>query len=130
MNAPGHFDFYTFVLFLHIASAVIAFGATFAFPIIDVTIRRVDLRALPGWSEAQNQIGMKLITPGAILVLLSGIYMGPTAGATSAASGSAPPARSSSSCSASATASSPRPRARCATRREPTSPPARPSAAR
>ncbi len=75
MSAPDHFDFYTFVLFLHIASAVIAFGATFAFPIIDVTIRRVDLRALPVWSDAQNQIGMKLITPGAIVVLISGIYM-------------------------------------------------------
>lgn len=75
MNAPDHFDFYTVVLFLHIASAVIAFGATFAFPIIDVTIRRVDLRALPVWNEAQNQIGFKLITPGAVVVLLSGIYM-------------------------------------------------------
>ncbi|HKG38440.1 MAG TPA: DUF2269 family protein [Conexibacter sp.] len=75
MSAPDHFDFYTFVLFLHIVSAVIAFGATFAFPIIDMTIRRVDLRALPVWSEAQNQIGLKLITPGAIVVLLSGIYM-------------------------------------------------------
>ncbi len=75
MNAPDHFDFYTVVLFLHIASAVIAFGATFAFPIIDVTIRRVDLRALPVWNEAQNQIGYKLITPGAIVVLITGIYM-------------------------------------------------------
>jgi uncharacterized membrane protein len=75
MSAPDHFDFYTLVLFLHIAAAVIAFGATFAFPIIDLTVRRVDLRALPVWHEAQNQIGMKLITPGAILVLLTGIYM-------------------------------------------------------
>jgi hypothetical protein len=75
MNAPDHFDFYTVVLFLHITSAVIAFGATFAFPIIDVTIRRVDLRALPVWNEAQNQIGYKLITPGATLVLITGIYM-------------------------------------------------------
>jgi hypothetical protein len=75
MNAPDHFDFYTVVLFLHIASAVIAFGATFAFPIIDMTIRRVDLRALPVWNEAQNQIGYKLITPGATLVLITGIYM-------------------------------------------------------
>lgn len=75
MNAPDHFDFYTVVLFIHIAAAVIAFGATFAFPIIDVTIRRVDLRALPVWNEAQNQIGYKLITPGATLVLITGIYM-------------------------------------------------------
>jgi len=54
MNAPGHFDFYTFVLFVHIASAVVAFGATFAYPVIELTLKRVDLRALPGWHEAQN----------------------------------------------------------------------------
>lgn len=75
MNAPGHFDFYTFVLFVHIASAVIAFGATFAYPVIEMTLLRVDLRALPGWHEAQNQVGHKLITPGAILILLTGIYL-------------------------------------------------------
>ncbi len=75
MNAPGRFDFYTFVLFVHIASAVIAFGATFAYPIIELTLKRVDLRALPGWHEAQNQVGHKLITPGALVLLASGIYM-------------------------------------------------------
>lgn len=75
MNALGHFDFYALVLFLHIAAAVIAFGSTFAFPIIDMVIRRSDLRALPVFHQAQGAIGMKLITPGAILVLLTGIYM-------------------------------------------------------
>ncbi len=75
MNAPDHFDFYTVALFLHIAAAVIAFGGTFSYPIIDVVIRRVDIRSLPVWHEAQNAIGMKLITPGAILVLISGIYI-------------------------------------------------------
>jgi Predicted integral membrane protein (DUF2269) len=75
MNAPGHFDFYTFVLFLHIASAVIAFGATFAYPIIELTLKRVDLRALPGWHEAQNAVGNKLITPGAIVLLATGVYL-------------------------------------------------------
>jgi len=75
MSAPGHFDFYVFVLFLHIASAVIAFGATFAYPLIEMTLQRMDLRALPAWHEAQNQVGNKLITPGAILILITGIYM-------------------------------------------------------
>ena len=75
MNAPGHFDFYTFVLFLHIASAVVAFGATFAYPLIEMTLQRVDLRALPAWHEAQNQVGHKLITPGAILILITGVYL-------------------------------------------------------
>lgn len=72
---PGELDFYAVVLFLHIASAVVAFGAAFAYPVIDVTIRRVDLRALPVWNEVQNQIGFKVMTPGAIVVLITGIYM-------------------------------------------------------
>jgi hypothetical protein len=75
MNAPGHFGFYTLVLFLHIAAAVIAFGATFAYPLIEMTLKRVDVRALPAWHEAQNQVGHKLITPGAILILITGIYL-------------------------------------------------------
>jgi uncharacterized membrane protein len=75
MSAPDHFDFYTLILFLHVAAAVIAFGATFAFPIVELTIRRTDLSALPVWHEAQNQIGNKLITPGAIVVLATGVYM-------------------------------------------------------
>lgn len=75
MNALGHFDFYTFVIFVHVASAVVAFGATFAYPLIETTLQRTDLRALPAWHEAQNQVGHKLITPGAILILISGIYM-------------------------------------------------------
>ena len=75
MTVPDHLDVYTVVLFLHILAAVVAFGATFAFPIIDMTVRRGDLRALPVWNDAQNAIGMKLITPGAIVVLATGIYM-------------------------------------------------------
>jgi hypothetical protein len=75
MSAPDHFDFYTFVLFLHIASAVIAFGVTFAYPIIDIVIRRSDLRSLPVFHQIQGALATKLITPGAILVLLTGIYM-------------------------------------------------------
>jgi hypothetical protein len=75
MSAPGHLDFYAVVLFLHVAAAVIAFGGTFAYPLIDAVIRRVDLRALPVWHDVQNVLGMRLITPGAILVLLTGIYM-------------------------------------------------------
>jgi hypothetical protein len=75
MNAPDHFDVYTLVLFLHITAAVIAFGAAFVYPVIDAAVRRADLRALPVWHEAQNQIGFKLMTPGAIVVLLTGIYM-------------------------------------------------------
>jgi Predicted integral membrane protein (DUF2269) len=75
MSAPDHFDFYTLVLFVHIASAVIAFGVTFAYPIIGMVIRRSDLRALPVFHQVQGALASKLITPGAIVVLLTGVYM-------------------------------------------------------
>jgi len=75
MSAPDHFDSYTLVLFLHIASAVIAFGVTFAYPIMDMVIRRSDLSALPIFHQLQGALATKLITPGAIVVLLTGIYM-------------------------------------------------------
>ena len=94
MSAPDHFDFYTLVLFLHIASAVIAFGATFAFPIVDVTIRRTRPARAAGLARGAEPDRHKLITPGAILILITGIYMAIDRWDTSAASGSAPPARS------------------------------------
>jgi uncharacterized membrane protein len=75
MNAPDTLDFYAIVLFLHILSAIVAFGATFAYPLIDAVVRRVDVRAVPTWNEARYQIGMRIITPGAIVLLGTGIYM-------------------------------------------------------
>ena len=55
MNPPGDFDFYSFVLFLHITSAVIAFGVTFAYPVIEMAIHRGDVRALPVWTQARRR---------------------------------------------------------------------------
>lgn len=75
MNAPDHLDFYAIVVFLHVASAIVAFGVTFAYPLIDVAVRRGDVRALPIWHDAQILVGNRLITPGATLVLITGIYM-------------------------------------------------------
>jgi hypothetical protein len=72
---PGELDFYAVILFIHIAAAIVGFGSMFAFPVIDAAIRRSDVRSLPAWHETQIQIGRKLITPGATLVLLTGIYL-------------------------------------------------------
>src|ERR1044072_6359708 len=72
---PGELDFYAVILFIHIASAVVGFGSMFAFPVIAQAPRRSDLRSLPAWHETQVQIGRKLITPGATLVLVTGIYL-------------------------------------------------------
>lgn len=72
---PGELDFYAIILFLHIGAAIVAFGVTFAYPVIDAAIRRGDVSALPVWHDTEIEIGRKLITPGAIVVLLTGIYM-------------------------------------------------------
>lgn len=75
MNAPGHLDFYAIVLFLHIVAAIAAFGLTFASPLIDAVIRRLDPRSLPVYHELQIQLDRRLVTPAAIVVLIAGIYL-------------------------------------------------------
>jgi hypothetical protein len=75
MTAPGHVDFYAIVLFLHILAAIVAFGVTFAYPVIDKVVLSRDPRALPLWHEAQIQVSRKVVTPAATLVLIAGVYM-------------------------------------------------------
>jgi hypothetical protein len=63
------------VLALHIMAAVIAFGVTFAYPIIFAVIEKADARALPAMHRAERAVGQRLITPGLAVVLLAGIYL-------------------------------------------------------
>ncbi|HEY4278348.1 MAG TPA: DUF2269 family protein [Conexibacter sp.] len=75
MTTPGHVDFYAIVLFIHIVAAVIAFGVTFAYPIIDGVARKLDPRSMPSVYEAQMAISRRLTAPAAVVVLVAGIYM-------------------------------------------------------
>lgn len=75
MSAPGRLDFYSVVLFIHITAAIAAFGVTFAYPLIDAVVRRRDPRSLPLMHELQIQIGRRVVTPAAVVVLLAGIYL-------------------------------------------------------
>lgn len=75
MTAPGHLDFYAIVLFVHIVSAIVAFGVTFAYPVIDKVVRTRDPRSLATLHEVQIQVGRRIVTPAAILLLVAGIYM-------------------------------------------------------
>jgi len=75
MSAPGHLDFYAIVLFVHVTAAIAAFGVTFAYPLIDAVIRRRDPRSLPLMHELQIQIGRRVVTPAATVVLIAGIYL-------------------------------------------------------
>jgi uncharacterized membrane protein len=75
MNAPGHLDFYAIVLFLHITAAIAAFGVPFAYPLIERVVRGRDPRSLPLMHELQIQLGRRVVTPAAVVVLIAGIYM-------------------------------------------------------
>jgi Predicted integral membrane protein (DUF2269) len=67
--------FFEVVLAIHIMAAVVAFGVTFAYPIIFAVIEKADPRALAAMHRAERAVGQRLITPGLGVVLLAGIYL-------------------------------------------------------
>jgi uncharacterized membrane protein len=68
-------SFYEFALSVHITSAILAFGVTFAYPFLYAALRRGDARHAAWFHRAQDSIGRFLITPGLTLILLAGTYL-------------------------------------------------------
>lgn len=67
--------FYTFVLAVHIAAIVIAFGVTFAYPVMYAVGIRAEPRSMPGMHRIQDHVGKRVISPFMGLALLAGIYL-------------------------------------------------------
>jgi hypothetical protein len=67
--------FYTFVLAAHIASIVIAFGVTFAYPVMYAVGIKREARSMPGIHRVQDVVGKAVISPFLGLALLCGIYL-------------------------------------------------------
>ncbi|HEY2141817.1 MAG TPA: hypothetical protein VGG98_07140 [Solirubrobacteraceae bacterium] len=67
--------FYTFVLAVHIATIVIAFGVTFAYPVMYAVGVRTEPRSMPGMHRIQDHVGKRVISPFMGLALLAGIYL-------------------------------------------------------
>jgi uncharacterized membrane protein len=67
--------FYEVVLALHILAVVVAFGATFAYPVIFAAVRNADTRALPALYRAAHAVSRLVITPGLAVVIVCGIYL-------------------------------------------------------
>lgn len=67
--------FYKVVLAIHIMAVVVAFGVTFAYPIIFSVGARQDPRSLPLLHRVEYSIERRLINPGLLVVLLAGIYL-------------------------------------------------------
>jgi uncharacterized membrane protein len=73
---PDKLTFYNLVLFLHIAAVVIAFGGTFTYGLVQAAVTRPGQRRhAPFWHRVQHEVGQKLITPAAIVILLAGVYL-------------------------------------------------------
>lgn len=74
-QVPGELSFYTFVVFVHIAAAVVGFGAIFAYPIFFRIGLASEPRGMPLFHRAQSFIGARLITGALVVMLLAGLYM-------------------------------------------------------
>ena len=73
---PDKITFYNLVLFVHISAVVIAFGGTFTYGLVQAVVTRPGQRRhVPFWHRVQHEVGNKLITPAAVLILLAGIYL-------------------------------------------------------
>jgi hypothetical protein len=83
MRRRDHYDsrvlpavvFFEAVLALHILAVVIAFGATFAYPVFLAAITKADTRALPSLYRAFHAVSQRVIMPGLAVVVLCGIYL-------------------------------------------------------
>ncbi|HLH13359.1 MAG TPA: DUF2269 family protein [Solirubrobacteraceae bacterium] len=66
---------YEVVLAVHIMAVVVAFGVTFAYPIMFAVAARHDPRGLPLLHRVEYSVERMLINPALLLVLLAGIYL-------------------------------------------------------
>ena len=67
--------FTDYVLAFHILGVVIAFGATFAYPVIFASARRADPSVMPWLFSTMQRIDRFIVNPGLTLVLIAGIIL-------------------------------------------------------
>jgi uncharacterized membrane protein len=67
--------FYDVIVALHVAAIVVAFGVTFAYPMIGIYVTREQPRFLPTLHAAQERVGRLLIAPAGTVALLAGFYL-------------------------------------------------------
>ena len=62
VQQPDTVTFYNIVVFIHILAAIVAFGVTASYPIVDAALHRPgNLHHLPWWHRMQTEIGRKVI---------------------------------------------------------------------
>jgi hypothetical protein len=73
--SPSAASAYEIVLAVHVMAVVVAFGVTFAYPIMFAVAARSDPRALPLMHRVEYTIERRLINPVLGLVLVAGIFL-------------------------------------------------------
>ncbi|MBJ7329763.1 MAG: DUF2269 family protein [Solirubrobacteraceae bacterium] len=68
-------ELYDVVVFIHVSAIIVAFGVTFAYPVIGAFVTRNDPKALPVLHRAQAQVGKTVISGGMLVALIAGIYL-------------------------------------------------------
>lgn len=74
MPVPLAVAFYEVVIALHIIAVVVAFGATFAYPVIFAVAGKYP-RSLPVVYRAIHAISQRMINPGLLAILVFGVYL-------------------------------------------------------
>jgi hypothetical protein len=75
VTTPLAASFYEVVLAVHIMAVVIAFGVTFAYPIMFAVAAKHGPRSLPLVHRIEYSIERMLVNPGLALVLIAGVYL-------------------------------------------------------
>ena len=75
MISPATLLFYDVVVAVHVMAIVIAFGVTFAYPVILPWSTKAHPEAMATIHEVQERIGRLVIMPFGTLALLTGVYL-------------------------------------------------------
>lgn len=67
--------FYDVVLAVHVIAVVVAFGVTFAYPVIESQVKQRAPRALPEWHRITAFLDGKFVSPAAGIALVAGVYL-------------------------------------------------------
>lgn len=67
--------FYDVVTAVHVLGVVVAFGITFAYPLLLRWVKGRHPHAMPALHGAQDMLGKRIVTPGMVVVLVAGIYL-------------------------------------------------------
>jgi Sec-independent protein secretion pathway component TatC len=72
---PPAIALYDVVLFVHVAAVVVAFGVTFAYPVILGALERRPVPERAAFHRAQAAVGRRVILPALVVLILAGAYM-------------------------------------------------------